>query len=37
MTFDAFALAEIVMGEKLKEKFELTQDDEVIALNVYSA
>jgi len=37
MTFDAFALAEIVMSEKLKEKFDLTQADEVIALNVYSA
>ena len=32
-----FQLAEIVMAEKLKEKFEVTVTDEIINLNIYSS
>jgi len=37
MSFTAYTLSEIVMAEKLKEKFEVTINDELIGLNVYSA
>lgn len=37
MQNESFALAEIVMAEKLKEKFEVTVNDEVIALNIFAA
>jgi hypothetical protein len=37
MQNESFALAEIVMAEKIKEKFEVTVNDEVIALNIYAA
>jgi hypothetical protein len=37
MRHKAFTLAEIVMAEKLKEKFDIKIDDELIGLNVFSA
>ena len=37
MKHKAYTLAEIVMAEKLKEKFEIIINDEIIGLNVYSA
>jgi hypothetical protein len=37
MKFKEFYLAEIVMAEKLKEKFVHEKDDELIELKVYSA
>lgn len=37
MSFTAYTLSEIVMAEKLKEKFEVTINDELIGLNIYSA
>ena len=37
MSFSAYTLSEIVMAEKLKEKFAVTINDELIGLNVYSA
>ena len=37
MKHKAFVLAEIVMDEKLKEKFEINIKDELIGLNVFSA
>ena len=37
MKHKAFTLSEIVMAEKLKEKFDVTIKDELIGLNVYSA
>ena len=37
MKHKAFVLSEIVMAEKLKEKFVVTIKDELIGLNVYSA
>ena len=32
-----YQLAEIVMSEKIKEKFEVTTNDELISLNIYSS
>ena len=37
MENESFTLAEIVMAEKLKEKFEITENDELIGLNIYAA
>lgn len=37
MKHKAFTLAEIVMAEKLKEKFDINISDELIGLNVFSA
>ena len=37
MENESFTLAEIVMSEKLKEKFEITENDELIGLNIYAA
>jgi len=37
MTNKCYELAEIVMSEKLKEKFNITFNDELIGLNIYSA
>lgn len=37
MRHKAFVLAEIVMDEKLKEKFDINIKDELIGLNVFSA
>lgn len=37
MQNESFTLAEIVMSEKLKEKFEVTENDELIGLNIYAA
>lgn len=37
MKHKAFTLAEIVMAEKLKEKFDVNISDELIGLNVFSA
>lgn len=37
MKHKAFVLAEIVMDEKLKEKFDINIADELIGLNVFSA
>ena len=37
MENESFTLAEIVMAEKVKEKFEVTENDELIGLNIYSA
>jgi len=37
MASKCFELAEIVMSEKLKEKFAVTVNDELIGLNIYSA
>jgi hypothetical protein len=32
-----YELSEIVMAEKVKEKFETTVNDEIIGLNIYAA
>ena len=37
MENESYTLAEIVMAEKVKEKFEVTENDELIGLNIYSA
>lgn len=37
MQHENFELAEIVMAEKLKEKFTQTVNDELIGLNIYAA
>lgn len=37
MTNESYTLAEIVMAEKVKEKFEVTENDELIGLNIYAA
>ena len=37
MKNESYTLAEIVMSEKLKEKFQVTVGDELIALNVFAA
>jgi len=37
MKHKAYTLAEIVMAEKLKEKFDVNISDELIGLNVFSA
>ena len=37
MKHKAYTLAEIVMAEKLKEKFDINIGDELIGLNVFSA
>lgn len=31
-----YELAEIVMAEKVKEKFPITENDEIIGLNIYA-
>lgn len=37
MKNESYTLAEIVMAEKLKEKFQVTVGDELIGLNVFAA
>ena len=37
MENESFTLAEIVMAEKMKEKFDVTENDQIIGLNIYSA
>ena len=37
MTNESYTLAEIVMAEKVKEKFDVTENDEIIGLNIYAA
>ena len=37
MTNESYTLAEIVMAEKVKEKFDVTENDELIGLNIYAA
>lgn len=37
MQNESYTLAEIVMAEKVKEKFEVTENDELIGLNIYAA
>jgi hypothetical protein len=37
MKNESYTLAEIVMSEKLKEKFKVTVGDELIGLNVFAA
>mmetsp|Transcript_27436 Transcript_27436/g.41712 ORF Transcript_27436/g.41712 Transcript_27436/m.41712 type:complete len:307 (-) Transcript_27436:463-1383(-) len=37
MAFNNYTLAEIVMEEKLKEKFDVNFNDELIALNIFSS
>ena len=37
MINESYTLAEIVMAEKVKEKFDVTENDEIIGLNIYAA
>lgn len=37
MDNESFTLSEIVMSEKLKEKFSVTVNDEIIGLNIFAA
>lgn len=37
MENESYTLSEIVMAEKMKEKFEVTQNDEIIELNIYAS
>lgn len=37
MANESYTLAEIVMTEKIKEKFDVTENDELIGLNIYAA
>ena len=37
MENESYTLAEIVMAEKMKEKFDITENDELIGLNIYAA
>jgi hypothetical protein len=37
MSSRSFELSEIVMAEKLKEKFTETINDELVGLNIYSS
>lgn len=37
MINESYTLAEIVMQEKLKEKFDVNENDELIGLNIFSA
>lgn len=37
MENESFTLAEIVMAEKMKEKFDVTENDQIIGLNIYAA
>jgi hypothetical protein len=37
MENESFTLSEIVMAEKMKEKFEVTENDEIISLNIFAA
>jgi hypothetical protein len=37
MKYKCYELSEIVMAEKIKEKFEKTVTDEIIGLNIYAS
>ena len=37
MENESYTLSEIVMAEKMKEKFDVTENDQIIGLNIYAA